>query len=192
MRKLSEHERQQREERAREANLEHERNKDYTRRRHKARVVLPIRDGCVFIVSDQHYYPGLPPSVAHRASVLLAKKLRPYALISNGDAIDGASISRWPVSSFTELGNRPTVAMELGVTTKRLADYEKLPFIEFLVWNMGNHDARYETRLAEKVPEYAGVNGFTLKEHYPGWLRRGARTCAAMPLPSPRSSCNTG
>ena len=53
-----------------------ERNKAYERQRHGARVVLPIRDGCVFVVSDQHYFPGLPASRAHVASVRLAKKLR--------------------------------------------------------------------------------------------------------------------
>lgn len=147
-----------------------ERNKDYERGRHGARVVLPIRDGCAFVVSDQHYHPGMPASRAHVASVRLAKKLRPYAIISNGDAIEGASISRWPVSSFVELRDRPLVAAEIGVTVKRLGDYEDLSFVEFLAWNLGNHDARYETYLAEKAPQYAGVDGFTLKEHFPFWL----------------------
>jgi len=147
-----------------------ERNKNYERTRHGARVLLPIEDGCAFVVSDQHYMPGAPPSRSHLASVLLAKKLKPFAVISNGDAIDGASISRWPVSSFVEAKGRPTVGAELGETGARLKDYERLPFIKFFVWNMGNHDARFETRLAEKVPEYAGINGFTLKEHFPLWL----------------------
>lgn len=146
------------------------RNKNYERQRHGARVVLPARDGCAFVVSDQHYYPGLEPSLAHRASVVLSRKLRPFAVISNGDAIDGASISRWPVSSFVEMQGRPTVAAELKETADRLRQYENQPWIEFLVWNLGNHDARFETRLAEKVPEYSGVDGFTLKERFPAWL----------------------
>ena len=147
-----------------------ERNKNYERGRHGARVLLPIEDGCAFVVSDQHYMPGAPPSRSHLASVVLAKKLKPFAVISNGDAIDGASISRWPVSSFVEAKGRPTVGAELGEAGARLKDYERLSFIKFFVWNMGNHDARFETRLAEKVPEYAGINGFTLKEHFPLWL----------------------
>lgn len=147
-----------------------ERNKHYERQRHGARILLPAQDGCVFVVSDQHYYPGLPPSISHQASVILAKKLKPYALISNGDAIDGASISRWPVSSFVEMDGRPTVGAEIGVTAQRLRDYENMSFLHWLIWNMGNHDGRFETRLAEKVPEYAGVDGFTLKEHFEAWL----------------------
>jgi len=140
------------------------------RARGGARVLLPIQDGCVLVVSDQHYYPGLAPSLAHTASLKLAKKLKPYVIISNGDTIDGASISRWPVSSFVEMKGRPTVAAELEESAKRLKEYEDLSFVVYRVWNLGNHDARFETRLAEKVPEYAGVDGFSLKRHFPGWL----------------------
>ena len=162
------------------------RNKAYERMRGGARAVLPIRDGCVMVVSDQHYVPGLPESRAHRASVKMAKLLKPYAIISNGDAIDGASISRWPVSSFVEMTGRPTVAAEIGVTVKRLGDYEDLDFVEFLVWNLGNHDARFETRLAEKVPEYRGVDGFTLKEHFPFWLPAWRTDLATRPGDAPQ------
>lgn len=149
-------------------NAAHEANQNPQRERFKARFIMPIQDGCVFVVSDQHYFGEA--SVSHRASIKLAKKLRPYAIISNGDAIDGASISRWPVGSFTELSGRPSVADELRGAAKRLAEYEALDFLDWRIWNMGNHDARFETRLAEKVPEYAGVDGFTLKEHFDGWL----------------------
>jgi hypothetical protein len=159
-----------RNEEAAAANEQHRLNKQLARHRGGARAILPVRDGCVMVVSDQHYFPGRPPSKSHLASVMLARKLKPYAIISNGDAIDGACISRWPSSSFTDMHGRPTVSAELGETAERLRDYEIMKFVQYLIWNMGNHDARFETRLAEKVPEYAGVNGFTLKEHYPGWL----------------------
>ena len=151
-------------------NDEHFQNKSLVRLRKGARVVIPIEDGCAFVVSDQHYYPGKPPSRAHLASIVLAKQLKPFAIVSNGDAIDGASISRWPVSSFVEMGGRPPVAAELGEAAARLREYEDLKFVKYLTWNLGNHDARFETRLAEKVPEYAGVDGFTLKERFPQWL----------------------
>ncbi len=140
----------------------------YERTRHRARLLLPAQDGCVLVSSDAHYYGD--PSVSHLASIKLAKKYRPWAVINNGDAIDGACISRWPVGSFTELAGRPSVSEELRTASSRLGDYEALDFVRFRLWNMGNHDARFETRLAEKVPEYAGTEGFTLKEHFPEWL----------------------
>lgn len=142
---------------------------DFTRSRFGARVHLPIEDGCAFIVSDQHYWPG-ELSRAHRAAVRLAKKLRPYAVISNGDSLDGASISRYDPTSFVEIRSRPTVADEIAVNRQRLRDFEGLSFVKFLVWNLGNHDARYETYLTTKVPQYAGVEGFKLKDQFPEWL----------------------
>lgn len=145
--------------------------KDYSRKRHNARVILPIEDGCVFVVSDQHYdVRETEPSLAHRAAVMLAYKLKPYSVVNNGDTIDGASISRWPVGSFSELGGRPGVQEEIAIGSKRLADFEKMKFVNYRTWNLGNHDARFETRLAERVPEYAHVAGFSLKEHFPGWV----------------------
>ena len=140
----------------------------YARARHRARIQLPVKDGCLMVVSDMHYYG--PPSRSHKASLLLADQLRPWGVINNGDAIDGASISRWPVGSFTEMAQRPTVASELKLAAKRLADYEQREYLKIRIWNMGNHCARFETKLAELVPQYADVPGFTLKEHFPGWL----------------------
>ena len=159
-------------------------NQQVERQRHGARAIIPVRDGCAFIVSDQHYYPGLPESPSHRASIKLARLLKPYAVVSNGDAIDGASISRWPVSSFTEMTGRPTVAAELGEASARLREYERLG-AEYLVWNLGKHDARFETRLAEKVPEYQGVDGFTLKERFPAWVPAWRTDFRASPKGAP-------
>jgi len=140
----------------------------YQRARHRARVLVPIQDGCVFVISDAHYYGE--ESMAHRASLVLAKKLRPWAIINNGDEIDGASISRWPVGSFHELSQRPSVHDEIKLAAKRLGDYERMKHVLLRVWNLGNHSARFETKLADLVPQYAGVPGFTLKDHFPGWL----------------------
>jgi hypothetical protein len=35
---------------------------------------------------------------------------------------------------------------------------------------LGNHDARYESRLAAVAPEYREVKGVHLKDHFPEWL----------------------
>jgi hypothetical protein len=36
-------------------------------------------------------------------------------------------------------------------------------------WTLGNHDARFSSRLAAVAPEFAKVRGIQLKDHYPGW-----------------------
>ena len=170
-RALTPRQRREREAAAKRANDEHARNKagTYERKRFGARIHLPIIDGTTFILTDQHYWPT-EHSLAHRTALQLAKKLRPWAIISNGDSLDGASISRWGHSSFIDMASKPTVAQELAINRIRLRDFEGLSFLKYLIWNLGNHDARYETFLATRVPEYAEVNGFSLKDHFPEWL----------------------
>lgn len=145
------------------------RNTGHSTARMKARVIVPVQDGCVLVTSDAHYWPG-PPTTAHRGAIYVANLLKPYAVINNGDSFDGASNSRWPASSFTQYKHRPTVAEEIRANTELLRDFEEMEFVKWCVWNLGNHDARFETYLAEHVPQYEGVPGFTLKEHFRGWL----------------------
>ena len=38
-----------------------------------------------------------------------------------------------------------------------------------MIWCLGNHDARFETLLANHAPQYDGVPGFQLKDHFPLW-----------------------
>jgi hypothetical protein len=38
-----------------------------------------------------------------------------------------------------------------------------------LIWTLGNHDARFSTRLATVAPEFQGVEGFRLEDHFPDW-----------------------
>jgi hypothetical protein len=56
------------------------------------RAELNIQAGHVIIGSDFHYWPG-EPSTCHRAFVQFIKKLKPQAVIANGDVMDAASIS---------------------------------------------------------------------------------------------------
>lgn len=141
----------------------------HARSRFGARVHLPVQDGPVIVTSDAHYWRGVK-SRAHRASVYLAKLLRVWAVINNGDSLDGSSISRYEPTSFINLRNRLTVQEELDTNVRHLQDFEDLDFVKFRTWNMGNHDARFETILATKVPQFSQVNGFHLKDHFPGWL----------------------
>jgi hypothetical protein len=38
-----------------------------------------------------------------------------------------------------------------------------------LIWTLGNHDSRFETRLATVAPEFARLYGHSLKDHFPAW-----------------------
>lgn len=130
------------------------------------RYQLDVPDGTVLVGSDGHYWPG-KATPSHRAFVYLVKKLKPQAVVINGDAFDGASISRFPPIGWE---NVPTVAEELEAVKLRLGEISSAsPEGCKRVWTLGNHDARFETRLATVAPEYADVEGIHLKDHFPWW-----------------------
>lgn len=133
---------------------------------HPSRVTLEIKTGVVLVGGDAHYWPG-DPSTAHRAFVKFAKDMKPKAVIMNGDAFDGARISRHPPISWAE---QPTVQQEIEVVQDRLHEIAMAcPKGCRKAWPLGNHDARFETRLATAAPEYANVNGVSLHDHFPVW-----------------------
>ena len=134
----------------------------------KARRLLSIEDGVVVIASDAHYWPG-DPSTAHRALIKIIKQLEPAAVIINGDTLDGASISRWGVGSEVEFRARPSVVEELAVCQQRMREIANAAPQAARYWPFGNHDARFETFLMRAAPEFAGVMGTRLKDHFDNW-----------------------
>lgn len=132
---------------------------------HPGRVCIELKNGVAIVGGDGHYWPG-PASTAHRAFVKFCKELKPQVVVMNGDAFDGATISRHPPIGWE---NRPTVVDELEAVQERLGEIEKAVPKARKVWPLGNHDARLETRLATVAPEYARVHGFHLKDHVPNW-----------------------
>lgn len=132
---------------------------------HPSWIELEVNNGIVLIASDAHFWPHIV-STAYRAFVKFCADLNPKVVIVNGDMIDGASISRHPPINWEQ---RPTVIQEIETTQERLTGIEKAAPNAKRIWNLGNHDARFETRLATVAPEYAKVNGFTLKDHFPYW-----------------------
>lgn len=133
--------------------------------RHSATVRLNIENGVVVVFSDAHYWPGIV-TTAHRALLKLIRDLKPRAVICNGDAFDGASISRFPRIGWD---SKPSVKDELRVVTERLEEIRQAAGRAKLVWPLGNHDARFETKLAQSAPEFEGVHGFHLKDHFAEW-----------------------
>ena len=130
------------------------------------RVTLTVLNGMVLIGGDGHYWPG-KPSVAHRAFVAFIKRMKPAAVIANGDMFDGARISRHPPIGWA---HAPTVKQEIEVVQERMHEIVMAcPKGARRVWTLGNHDARFETRIATVAPEYAEVYGVSLSDHFPLW-----------------------
>lgn len=135
-------------------------------REHQARQHLEIGEGVVLVFSDAHFWPGVR-TTAFRALLRFIDELKPRAIISNGDAFDGASISRYPRIGWD---SKPTVIDELKACKDRLGEISDKAKGARLLWPLGNHDSRYETRLAANAPEFQGVQGFHLKDHFPDWV----------------------
>lgn len=133
---------------------------------HPAIVNLNIDDGVVLVASDCHYWPGII-TTAHQAFVQFCRELNPKAVIMNGDVLDGALISRHPPIGWEK---RPNLIQELECCQSRLSEIENAAPNAEKIWTLGNHDARFETRLASVAPEFAEVHGVHLKDHFPNWL----------------------
>lgn len=130
------------------------------------RTGVNIPDGYILVASDCHYWPDVI-STAHKAFVKVIKMVKPKMVIMNGDVFDGASISRHPVSGWE---STPTVKQELEACQERLGEIEKAAKGAALHWTWGNHDMRFNGRLASQVGDtWRGVEGMDLKDHFPRW-----------------------
>lgn len=127
------------------------------------RLKTTIKDGIILVGGDAHYWPG-HPSTGHRAFVKFIKKLKPKVVVVNGDVFDGASVSRHPSVNWDQ---NPTVLDELETCQARMHEILQAAGTKCsLYWTLGNHDARFEARLVQTAPEYAGVRGTSLKDHF--------------------------
>lgn len=132
---------------------------------HAARKHVDLQNGIALIFSDAHFWPGAR-TTAFRALLLFIRELKPKVIVCNGDAFDGASISRWPRIGWD---SKPSVIEELKACRDHLAEIEDAANGAKLFWPLGNHDARFENRLAQNAPEFEGIKGFSLKDHFPAW-----------------------
>jgi Calcineurin-like phosphoesterase len=130
-----------------------------------ARRQLSVQNGTVLIFSDAHFWPGVR-TTAFKALLMFIREMKPVAIINNGDAFDGASISRFPRIGWD---SKPSVVEELKACRERLGEIEDAANGAKLYWPLGNHDARFENRLAQNAGEFEGVKGFSLKDHFTAW-----------------------
>lgn len=130
------------------------------------RQIIDKIQGPVLIFSDLHAWPG-DYSPAFFACLKLIKELKPRLIINNGDAFDGATISRHPPMGYLDL---PSVEEELKHCQDLLRQIEGAARKGTpLIWNAGNHDNRFTARLATHAPEFARIHGCDLKDHFPAW-----------------------
>jgi hypothetical protein len=135
------------------------------RKEYPHRIHMAVPNGVVIIAGDAHYWPG-PASLMHRALVATCKEYKPKLVILNGDVIDAPTISRHPPIGWE---HRPALIDEIEAAQDRLHEIEKAVGKAQRTWNLGNHDARYETRLAQVAPEYAKMHGVHLSDHFSLW-----------------------
>lgn len=131
-----------------------------------SRIKLTIKDGVAVIFGDAHYWPGDKP-IAHEALIRFISHYKPQTIICNGDIFDGARISRHSPTGWSHM---PDVRDEIEYCQQMVGEIEQAaPPKAKLVWCMGNHDTRFSAKLASLAPEYVGVQGTDLPDHFPAW-----------------------
>jgi hypothetical protein len=135
----------------------------------KARHEAGLTDGIAIIFSDAHFWPGIR-TTAFKGLLWAINELKPHVVIANGDIFDGSSISRHARINWSSV---PNVQQELKACQEALKEIEdaceKARHHTQLIWPLGNHDSRFETRLSESAPQFEGVGGTALKDHFLKW-----------------------
>lgn len=130
------------------------------------RATVEVDWGTIVVASDCHYWPG-HVNTAHKAFVKVIEAISPQMIVMNGDVFDGASISRHDPNGWA---TTPTVKQELDACIERLTEIENVAANAKLHWTWGNHDMRFNTRLASQVGSaWQGVQGMNLTDHFPRW-----------------------
>ena len=135
----------------------------------KARHEAGLTDGIAIIFSDAHFWPGLR-TTAFKGLLWAINELKPHIVVANGDIFDGSSISRHARINWSAV---PNVKQELQACQEALKEIEdaceKARHHTQLIWPLGNHDSRFESRLSEAASQFEGVVGMALKDHFPKW-----------------------
>lgn len=131
------------------------------------RLPLEIRNGTALIGSDFHIWPG-EPSTCLRAFKKFVADIKPNAVILNGDVMDFPRISRHPQN----WESAPDPQEEIEAAQDHLNDIvQACKRGAHKVWTLGNHDARFELMIASSAPQYRGVRGVHLSDHFSVWQK---------------------
>ena len=131
-------------------------------------VKLGMLDSCVIVFSDAHFIPA-QRTTAFKGLLWAIQEFKPHAVICNGDAFDGASISRHDITDQPQT----SVIQELKACQGALGEIEETAKAARhnvkLLFTWGNHDIRFGNRLAQHAPQFKDVVGFKLTDHIPDW-----------------------
>lgn len=131
------------------------------------RHALDIKNGAVLIGSDFHIWPG-EASTCLRAFKKFVADIKPTAVILNGDVMDFPRISRHPQN----WESAPDPQEEIEAAQDHLNDIVQVcKRGTHKIWTLGNHDARFELMIASAAPQYRGVRGVHLSDHFGCWQK---------------------
>lgn len=129
------------------------------------RLQHELKNGTVLIGSDFHIWPG-QESTALRAFKKFADDVRPSVVILNGDVLDFPLIGRHaPIMWETA----PEPYQEIEAAQDHLHDIAKAAKRARKAWCLGNHDARFESNLANNAARYRNIKGVHLSDHFGLW-----------------------
>jgi len=129
------------------------------------RLKVDITDGRIVVFSDAHFQPGCI-STANRALLKMLPDLRPAVVVCNGDALDGAGISRWTKMFGAE---PPTPAAELRAVDERMDEIADAAKGAKRIWTLGNHDIRLHSYIQSAAPALADMDAMDLRRLFPRW-----------------------
>jgi hypothetical protein len=130
------------------------------------RLKMDIENGRIVVFSDAHFQPNCI-STANRALLKMLPELKPTAIVCNGDAFDGAGISRWPKMFGS---TPPTPAEELRAVDERMEEIARAaPRGARRIWTLGNHDIRLHSYIQSAAPALADMDSMDLRRLFPKW-----------------------
>lgn len=131
------------------------------------RLPISIKNGTVIVGSDFHIWPG-EASTCLRAFKKFVAEIRPEGVILNGDVMDFPRISSHPQN----WESAPDPQEEIEAAQDHLNDIvQACKRGAHKVWTLGNHDARFESAIANAAPQYRGVRGVHLSDHFGAWQK---------------------
>lgn len=134
---------------------------------HPGRYNVELKNGTVLIGSDFHIWPG-EESTCLRAFKKFIKDIQPNVVILNGDVMDFPRISRHPQN----WESAPDPQEEIEAAQDHLNDMvTACKRGAQKVWTIGNHDIRFESSIANQLPQFRGVKGVHLSDHFPVWQK---------------------